>query len=71
MKSFAYHRATSLANAAAVLKAHTEARVLAGGMTLLPTMKLGLAQPTDSSIWARSPNCAASGISAIGWRSAP
>ncbi|MGC1386693.1 MAG: xanthine dehydrogenase family protein subunit M [Steroidobacteraceae bacterium] len=47
MKSFAYHRATSLANAAAVLKAHTEARVLAGGMTLLPTMKLGLAQPTD------------------------
>jgi len=47
MKSFAYHRATSLADAAAVLKAHTEARVLAGGMTLLPTMKLGLAQPTD------------------------
>jgi carbon-monoxide dehydrogenase medium subunit len=47
MKAFEYHRATSLAEAVAKLGARTEGRALAGGMTLLPTMKLGLATPSD------------------------
>jgi carbon-monoxide dehydrogenase medium subunit len=47
MNTFGYHRATSLAEAVAKLKANTDGRALAGGMTLLPTMKLGLAQPSE------------------------
>ncbi len=47
MHTFGYQRATSLADAVAVLKAKPDARPLAGGMTLLPTMKLGLAAPSD------------------------
>jgi carbon-monoxide dehydrogenase medium subunit len=47
MNSFNYVRATSLADAVARLKASSDGRVLAGGMTLLPTMKLRLAQPAD------------------------
>ena len=47
MNTFGYHRATSLADAVAKLKARGDGRALAGGMTLLPTMKFGLAQPTD------------------------
>ena len=47
MNTFQYHRATSLADAVAKLRASAEGRALAGGMTLLPTMKLGLAQPPD------------------------
>jgi carbon-monoxide dehydrogenase medium subunit len=47
MNTFGYHRATSLAEAVAKLKANADGRALAGGMTLLPTMKLGLAQPSE------------------------
>lgn len=47
MKVFAYHRPASLTEAAAKLAASADGRALAGGMTLLPTMKLGLAQPSD------------------------
>ena len=47
MNTFEYHRATSVADAVAKLKARGDGRALAGGMTLLPTMKFGLAQPTD------------------------
>jgi aerobic carbon-monoxide dehydrogenase medium subunit len=47
MHTFGYQRATSLADAVASLRAKPDARPLAGGMTLLPTMKLGLAQPSD------------------------
>ena len=46
MNTFEYQRASSLGDAAAKLKASPEGRALAGGMTLLPTMKLGLAQPS-------------------------
>jgi carbon-monoxide dehydrogenase medium subunit len=42
---FAYLRAASLADAVARLGASGEARPLAGGMTLLPAMKHGLAAP--------------------------
>lgn len=44
MYAFDYHRPTSLADAAAVL-ANPEAKLLAGGHTLLPTMMLRLASP--------------------------
>ncbi len=47
MNTFGYHRATSLAAASAALRAAADGRALAGGMTLLPTMKLGFAQPSD------------------------
>jgi carbon-monoxide dehydrogenase medium subunit len=47
MNTFGYHRGTSLADAVAKLKANADGRALAGGMTLLPTMKLGLAQPSE------------------------
>jgi carbon-monoxide dehydrogenase medium subunit len=44
--SFRYHRASSIAEAAGLLREHgEEARVLAGGHSLIPMMKLRLAAP--------------------------
>jgi len=43
--SFEYHRATSLDEAVALLGKHPDAKLLAGGHTLIPMMKLRLAQP--------------------------
>src|SRR5262245_19984596 len=45
MYAFQYHRAQSVADAARLLAANSEAKLLAGGHTLLPTMKLRLASP--------------------------
>ena len=42
-----YHRATDVDNAAALFSDATEARYLAGGQTLIPTMKQRLAAPSD------------------------
>ncbi|WP_321342895.1 xanthine dehydrogenase family protein subunit M [Breoghania sp.] len=42
-----YHRAASVQEAAGLLAGNDEAKVLAGGQTLLPTMKQRLAAPTD------------------------
>ena len=47
MFAFDYHRPTSLADAVALLSGDAEARPLAGGMTLIPTMKQRLASPTS------------------------
>ncbi|WP_207478585.1 FAD binding domain-containing protein [Arenibaculum pallidiluteum] len=47
MYEFAYHRPASLAEASALLTGNEEARPLAGGHTLLPTLKQRLAQPSD------------------------
>jgi aerobic carbon-monoxide dehydrogenase medium subunit len=47
MYDFNYHRPASVALAREILDANDEAMLLAGGMTLLPTMKLRLAHPTD------------------------
>lgn len=44
---FSYHRPETLADAQKILSAADSPSVLAGGMTLLPTMKLRLAQPSD------------------------
>ncbi len=45
MYAFQYHRPQSVADAARLLAADSEAKLLAGGHTLLPTMKLRLASP--------------------------
>jgi carbon-monoxide dehydrogenase medium subunit len=47
MKSFDFHRPQSVADAVALLKSHESAKVLAGGQSLLPVMKLDLVQPSD------------------------
>ncbi len=44
---FTYHRAGSLAEAETILKASPEAKLLAGGQTLIAAMKMRLAQPSD------------------------
>jgi carbon-monoxide dehydrogenase medium subunit len=44
--AFAYHRATSVADAQRLLAAHPGAKLLAGGHSLLPLMKLRLASPS-------------------------
>ena len=46
MYAFAYHRPTSLRQAANLLAADGDAKILAGGHTLLPAMKLRLAAPS-------------------------
>ncbi len=43
--SFEYHRATSVADAVAMLAEHPDAKILAGGHSLIPAMKLRLASP--------------------------
>ena len=47
MYDFKYHRPVSLSAARDILGESDEAMLLAGGMTLLPTMKLRLAHPSD------------------------
>jgi carbon-monoxide dehydrogenase medium subunit len=47
MYEFEYRSATSLDDAASRLGSDEDARVVAGGMTLLPTLKLRLAQPSQ------------------------
>lgn len=45
--SFAYHRAESVADAAARLDANPDAKILSGGHSLIPAMKLRLAMPGE------------------------
>ncbi len=47
MYQFTYHRPKSLDEVKKILGDNEEAKLLAGGMTLLPTMKMRLAQPSD------------------------
>jgi aerobic carbon-monoxide dehydrogenase medium subunit len=47
MYEFTYHKPTSLDEIANLLNANEEAKLVAGGMTLLPTLKLRLAKPSD------------------------
>jgi carbon-monoxide dehydrogenase medium subunit len=46
MYSLNYVKAKSVKEAAQLLSSHPEAKLLAGGMTLIPTLKLRLAKPT-------------------------
>ncbi len=47
MRDFAYHAPTEIKTAAAALTSVDEPRLLAGGMSLLPSLKLRLAAPSD------------------------
>lgn len=47
MYAFNYHKASSVTDAAAKLAANGEAKLLAGGQTLIAAMKMRLAAPTD------------------------
>ena len=47
MYEFTYRRATSVDEAVEMLASAEDPKVLSGGMTLLPTMKQRLAQPSD------------------------
>ncbi|MFO1067111.1 MAG: xanthine dehydrogenase family protein subunit M [Geminicoccaceae bacterium] len=47
MHNFAYHKPASLADAAKLLAANEDAKLLAGGQTFIPTLKQRLAQPSD------------------------
>jgi carbon-monoxide dehydrogenase medium subunit len=47
MRNFTYHRPSDAAAAAAQLAKSEEPRLLAGGMSLLPSMKLRLVAPSD------------------------
>lgn len=53
--SFTYHRAESLKDAEALLTRLPDAKLLAGGHTLIPAMKLRLANPTALIDIARLP----------------
>ena len=45
MYAFTYHRPTTIRQAVSLLAKHEDAKLLAGGHTLIPTMKLRLAGP--------------------------
>jgi carbon-monoxide dehydrogenase medium subunit len=47
MQDFAYHRPESVDAAVAARRSAADGAYLAGGMTLIPTLKQGLAQPSD------------------------
>jgi carbon-monoxide dehydrogenase medium subunit len=47
MHAFNYHKATSVAEASAKLSGASDAKILAGGQTLIAAMKMRLAAPTD------------------------
>jgi len=47
MHDFQYHRPASAADAAGLIASKGEAKIVAGGMTLIPTIKQRLAQPSD------------------------
>ncbi len=47
MYDFSYHHPGSLADAASALASADDPKILAGGMTLIPTMKQRLASPSD------------------------
>lgn len=47
MRNFEFHRPASVDDAVSLLRANEAAKLLAGGQSLLPVMKLDLAQPSD------------------------
>ena len=47
MENFHYHRPHTVASAAQMMRRAKDGKFLAGGHTLIPTMKQGLAAPTD------------------------
>jgi carbon-monoxide dehydrogenase medium subunit len=47
VRSFEFHRPSSIAEAVALLRSKESAKLLAGGQSLLPVMKLDLAEPAN------------------------
>lgn len=47
MNEFAYHRPTTVADAVALLEQADDGKVLSGGQSFLPVVKLGMADPSD------------------------
>jgi aerobic carbon-monoxide dehydrogenase medium subunit len=47
MKNFDFHRPPTVADAVALLRGRQSAKLLAGGQSLLPILKLDLAEPSD------------------------
>jgi len=47
MKDFAFHRPGTVKDAVTLLKVHSGGKFLAGGQSLLPVLKLELAEPSD------------------------
>lgn len=47
MENFSYHRPARVGDAVKAMKKAKDGKYLSGGMTLLPTIKLGLASPSD------------------------
>lgn len=47
MENFNYHRPAKSADAVKLMQSASDGKFLSGGMTLLPTMKQGLATPSD------------------------
>jgi carbon-monoxide dehydrogenase medium subunit len=47
MHNFSYHRPSSLSDAAKAIQAASDGKLVAGGMTLIPTLKQRLASPSD------------------------
>jgi carbon-monoxide dehydrogenase medium subunit len=47
MQEFNYHRPTKVADAVKLIKKAKNGKLMSGGMTLIPTMKQGLANPSD------------------------
>jgi carbon-monoxide dehydrogenase medium subunit len=47
MRDFTYHRPTDVSAAASLIAKAAEGKLVAGGMSLLPSMKLRLAAPSD------------------------
>ena len=48
MYNFNYQRAGSVSDASSKVKGSDDAMLMAGGMTLIPTLKQRLAQPADA-----------------------
>ena len=55
MRNFEFHRPQSVADAVTLLKGNDAAKLLAGGQSLLPILKLDLAQPSDVVSLAKIP----------------
>jgi carbon-monoxide dehydrogenase medium subunit len=47
MENFIYHRPAKVADAVKAMKKARDGKFMSGGMTLIPTLKQGLAEPTD------------------------
>ena len=55
MNDFNFHRPAAIQDASMLMNQRTDPRFIAGGMSLLPAMKLGFSAPTDLIDMSRLP----------------